>query len=35
VRQRLIEQRTAVINQIRGFLLECGVPARKGPAALR
>jgi transposase len=35
VRQRLIGQRTAVINQIRGFLLECGVPVRKGPAGLR
>ena len=35
VRSRLIGQRTAVINQIRGFLLECGVPVRKGPAGLR
>jgi transposase len=35
VRQRLIGQRTAVINQIRGFLLECGVPVRQGPAGLR
>jgi transposase len=35
VRQRLIGQRTAGINQIRGFLLECGVPVRKGPAGLR
>lgn len=35
VRQRLIGQRTAVINQIRGFLLECGIPVRKGPAGLR
>src|SRR5215213_9092826 len=35
VRSRLIGQRTAVINQIRGFLLECGIPVRKGPAGLR
>jgi hypothetical protein len=26
VRSRLIGQRTTVINQIRGFLLECGIP---------
>ena len=31
----MIGQRTAVINQIRGFLLECGVPVRQGPAGLR
>jgi transposase len=35
VRSRLIGQRTAVINQIRGFLLECGVTVRQGSAALR
>lgn len=35
VRSRLIGQRTAVINQIRGFLLECGIPVRQGPAGLR
>lgn len=28
-------QRTAVINQIRGFLLERGLPVRQGAAALR
>jgi len=28
-------QRTAVINQIRGFLLEHGIPVRQGPAGLR
>jgi transposase len=32
---RLVTQRTAVINQIRGFLLERGVPIRQGAAALR
>ena len=35
VRSRRIGQRTAVINQIRGFLLECGIPVRQGPAGLR
>ena len=35
VRSRLVTQRTAVINQIRGFLLERGVPVRQGAAALR
>src|SRR5918993_555095 len=35
VRQRLVGERTAVINQIRGFLLECGIPVRQGPAGLR
>jgi transposase len=35
VRSRLVGQRTAVINQIRGFLLECGLPVRQGPAGLR
>jgi transposase len=35
VRSRLVGQRTAVINQIRAFLLECGIPVRKGPAGLR
>jgi transposase len=35
VRSRLIGQRTAVINQIRGFLLECGIPVRQGAASLR
>jgi len=28
VRSRLISERTAVINQIRGFLLERGIPVR-------
>jgi transposase len=32
---RLVTQRTAVINQIRGFLLERGLPVRQGAAALR
>ncbi|WP_262029292.1 IS110 family transposase [Microvirga sp. Mcv34] len=35
VRSRLVGQRTAVINQIRAFLLECGIPVRKGPGGLR
>jgi transposase len=35
VRSRLVGQRTAVINQIRGFLLEHGVVVRQGPAPLR
>ena len=35
VRSRLVGQRTAVINQIRGFLLECGITLRHGPAGLR
>ena len=35
VRQRRIEERTALINQIRGLLLEYGVAVRLGPAALR
>jgi transposase len=35
VRARLVGQRTAVINQIRGFLIERGVTVRQGPAPLR
>ncbi|OPY96076.1 transposase [Bradyrhizobium sacchari] len=35
VRSRLVTQRTAVINQIRGFLLVRGLPVRQGAAALR
>ncbi len=35
VRDRLVHRRTAVINQIRGFLLERGIAFRKGPANLR
>jgi transposase len=36
VRSRLlVTQRTAVINQIRGFLLERGLPVRQGATALR
>jgi len=34
VRSRLISQRTATINQIRGFLLECGVTVRQGRSGL-
>ena len=35
VRSRLIGDRTAVINQLRGFLLEHGIPVRQGPRFLR
>ena len=35
VRSRLVRQRTAIINQIRGFLLERGTAVRQGPAPLR
>ena len=35
VRSRLVGQRTAVINQIRGFLLEHGIPVRQGYRFLR
>ncbi len=35
VRERLVGRRTAVINQIRGFLLERGIIFAKGPASLR
>jgi transposase len=34
VRSRLVGQRTAVINQIRAFLLECGIVVRQGPVGL-
>jgi transposase len=35
VRSRLISERTAIINQIRGFLLEHGIPVRQGLRFLR
>jgi transposase len=35
IRSRLVGHRTAVINQLRGFLLECGVIVPQGPAMLR
>jgi transposase len=35
VRSRLIGDRTAVINQLRGFLLEHGIPVRQGLRYLR
>jgi transposase len=35
VRDRLVQRRTAVINQVRGFLLERGIACAKGPATLR
>jgi len=35
VRDRMVGERTAVINQIRGFLIEYGLPVKEGRAALR
>jgi transposase len=35
VRSRRVGRRTAVINQIRGFLMERGITVRKGPGPLR
>jgi len=35
VRERLVQRRTALINPIRGFLLERGITFAKGPANLR
>src|SRR5258707_2080329 len=35
VRSRLVGRRTAVINQIRGFLIERGITVRQGPTPLR
>jgi transposase len=35
VRDRLVHRRTALINQVRGFLLERGITIAKGPAHLR
>src|SRR5512132_581126 len=35
VRDRLVHRRTALINQVRGFLLERGITFAKGPAHLR
>ena len=35
VGSRLISERTAVINQIRSFLLEHGIPVRQGLRFLR
>jgi transposase len=35
LRDRLVHRRTALINQIRGFLLERGITFAKGPAHLR
>ena len=34
-RSRLVRQRTAIINQIRSFLIERGITVRQGPAPLR
>jgi transposase len=35
VRSRLVRQRTAVINQMRGALIERGLTVRQGPGPLR
>ncbi len=35
VRERLVSQRTGIINQIRAFLLERGVAVRQGQCFLR
>jgi len=35
VRERLVHNRTEIINQIRGFLLERGVTFNRGPLSLR
>ena len=35
VRERLVSQRTGIINQIRALLLECGVAVRQGQRFLR
>ncbi len=35
IRERLVSQRTGVINQIRAFVLERGIAVRQGAAALR
>src|ERR1700684_3847418 len=35
VRERLVSQRTGIINQIRGFLLERGIAVRQGQRFLR
>lgn len=35
VREKLVSQRTGVINQIRAFLLERGIPVRRGIRFLR
>jgi len=35
VRERLVGQRTGVINQIRAFLLERGIAVRQGPRSVR
>jgi transposase len=35
IRSRLVWQRTAIINQIHGFLIERGITVRQGPGPLR
>src|SRR5713226_4646861 len=35
VRERLVSQRTGIVNQIRAFLLERGIAVRQGPRFVR
>lgn len=35
MRERLVHNRTEVINQIRGLVLECGLSFNRGPLNLR
>jgi transposase len=35
VRERLVSQRTGIVNQVRAFLLERGIAVRQGPRFLR
>jgi transposase len=35
IRERLVRQRTSIINQIRAFLIEYGLPVKEGRTALR
>lgn len=35
IRERMVRERTSTINQIRAFLIEYGIPVRKGRPALR
>jgi transposase len=35
IRERLVGERTSIINQIRAFLIEYGLPIKEGRAALR
>ena len=35
IRERLMGARTAIINQMRAFLLECGIPVHQGPGRFK